>query len=88
MIFTFDDTDFEMRADSHLVAESPLLLVPDVDGMFWDVDAWLEVFWPCGPLVEFGGLVVEFVDGVAPPAASLCCCCCCLNSLIPCKIFG
>ena len=85
-ILILDETDFDMRADSHLVAVSPLLPIPDVEGMFWGVDAWLEVFWLCEPFVGCGGLVVELVDGAAPAAASLCCCC--LNSLIPCKMFG
>ena len=88
MTLTLDETDLEMRADSHLGAESPLLLFPEGVGALLDVDAWLEVFWLWVPMFEFDGLIEGFVDGAAAPAASLCCCCCCLNSLIPCKIFG
>ena len=42
--FTFDETKFEIRADSHLGAESPLLLLPDAVEELLGVDEWFEVF--------------------------------------------
>ena len=45
---TLDETDFDMRADSHLDAGSaPTFgaVVGAVVGVYPDVDAWLEVFW-------------------------------------------
>ena len=50
MTLTLDDTALEIRADSHLVVESPWPLVP-ADG------SWLDG-WLVGWLVELGGLDV------------------------------